>query len=68
MPWYRFTAVWPDGRCDNAGMTNTPGDDAARRYARLLIKELKGRTDYRDPPLKMMVQNSNDDVIQVIPF
>jgi hypothetical protein len=68
MPWYTFTAVWPDGVLDDARTTNLPGHDAAGRYARLIIRELKERPDYGDPQLKMIVKDADGDVIHVIPF
>ena len=68
MPWYSFTAVWPDGRSGDARTTNLPGDDAARRYARLIIRELKERADHRDPRLKMIVKDAEGAAIDVIPF
>lgn len=68
VPWYSFVTQWPDGRLADAGTTNSPDDDAARRYARLLIHELKARAEYHDPGLRMIVRNSKGDVIQIIPF
>jgi hypothetical protein len=68
MPWYVFTAVWPEGRSGDASTTNLPNNDAARRYARRIIGELKERSDYGDPGLKMIVRNGDGDVVDIIPF
>ena len=68
MPWYSFTAVWPDGQSGDTRTTNLPGDDAARRYARLIMRELKERPDHRDPRLKMIIKEADGAVVEVIPF
>jgi hypothetical protein len=68
MSWYSFTAVWPNGRSYDAGATNSPDNDRARRYARLLIRELKERPDYHGSGLKMIVKNGKNDLIAIISF
>jgi hypothetical protein len=68
MPWYVFTAVWPECRSGDARTTNLPSNDAVRRYARHIIGELKQRPDYDDPGLKLIVRNGDGDVVDVIPF
>lgn len=66
MPRYFFMAQWPDGRSDDAGTTNLPDDAAARRYAHLVIRELREHPAYRDPGLKMLVRNGAGDLLHVI--
>lgn len=68
MARYYFTFLWPDGKSDYASMFNSPDEHAACFYARLLINEIKESPDYSDPGLKMIVQNSNDDITEIIPF
>lgn len=68
MPWYSFTAVWPDGRSGDARSSNLPDHHAAGRYARLIIRDLKERTDYRDPQLKMIVKDPNGAITHIITF
>jgi len=52
----------------NLYTTNLSDDDRARRYAHLLIQELKRDSDYSDVGLRMVVQDDNGDTIHVIPF
>jgi hypothetical protein len=59
---------WPDGQSGDARTTNLAGHDAAGRYARLIIRELKERADYRDPELRMIVADADGTVIHIIPF
>jgi hypothetical protein len=68
MPWYSFTAVWPEGPSGDVRTTNLPNHDAAGRYARLIIRELKERPDYRHPQLKMVVKDADGTVVHVVPF
>ena len=68
MPWYFFVAQWPDGRLNEAGTTRLSDHEMARRYARLIIKELRQRPGYHDPELKMIVKDGNGDAIHIIPF
>lgn len=68
LPWYIFAVQWADGRLDNPYTTNLPSHEAATRFARLIIRELKERPEYRDPKLKMLVKDDNSEVIRVIPF
>jgi hypothetical protein len=68
MPWYSFTAVWPDGKSGDARTTNLTDHDAASRYARLIIRELKQRPEFLDPNLQMIVRDADGEVIHVIPF
>ena len=69
MPWYSFTAVWPDNnRSGEAGATRLSDHEQAQRYAHILIRELKEHPDYRDPGLKMVVRDGDGDVIHIIPF
>jgi hypothetical protein len=66
--WYFFVVQWADGRSTDVGTTVLPDHNAAHRYARLMIRELKQRPDYRDPDLKMVVKDSDGEVIHVIPL
>jgi hypothetical protein len=68
MPSYSFTALWPDSRSHDAGSTRLSDDDQARDYAKLLIRKLKGHSDYRDPGLRLLVRNSGGDLIHDMPF
>jgi len=49
-------------------MTDLPDREAARRYAHLLIRELKQLPDYHSPQLKMIVTDDNGEVIHAIAF
>jgi hypothetical protein len=62
-----FTASWPDGKSGDACTTSLSDEDAARRYAHLVIRELKARPDYRDAQT-MVVRDDNGDVIHTISF
>ena len=68
MAWYRFITRSADGRRTDVGMTNLSDHTAARRYAKYIIRELKERLDHRDPAVNMIVQDSDGEVIHVIPF
>jgi hypothetical protein len=68
MPWYSFEAQWPDGRSSDAGASCLSDHAMARRYARLILKELKQRPDYYDPAIKMIVKAGDGDVIHTIAF
>ena len=68
MPWYVFTTVWPEGGSSDARTTNLPNNDAALRYAFLIITELKQLPDYAAPGLKMTVRDEDGYVVEVIPF
>lgn len=68
MMWYLFRTSWPDGSSDDARTTNLSDADAARRYAHLIIRELKERPDYCDSGLRMVVRDDNGDMIDVISF
>jgi len=68
MPWYSFIAKWPDGRSYDAGTTRLSDHEMARRYARLIIEELKRGPGYRDPEIKMIIKDSSGDVIHIISF
>jgi hypothetical protein len=68
MAWYFFVAQWTDGRSHDLGTSNLVDHGAARRYARLIIRDLKERPDYHDPELKMIVKDGDGEVIHVIPF
>lgn len=63
MAWYSFFARWPDGRSYDAGSTNLPNDDAARQYARLIIRDLKQRPGFSDPDLVLNVATANGKVV-----
>jgi hypothetical protein len=65
---YSFAALWPDGSLNDAGTTRLSDPEQADRYARLFIRELKERLNYRDPELKMVVRDGDGDVVRVIPF
>jgi hypothetical protein len=66
MPRYFFMTQWPDGRSDDAGTTSLPNDAAARRYAHLLIRDLRENPDYRDPGLKLFVRNGDGELLHAI--
>jgi hypothetical protein len=68
MSSYSFTALLPDSRSEDAGSTRFSDEKQAGHYAKLLIRELKGRSGYRDPGLRLLVRNVGGDLIQDIPF
>lgn len=68
MPWYHFAIMGPDGGDrEAAGSTHLPDDEAARRYALILIQELKrrGRTDRNS---QLIVENGTSEVKFAIEF
>ena len=68
MTWYSFRSSWPDGRSAPPYTTNLADNEKARRYAHLLIQELKRGSDYSDVGLRMVVRDDNGDTIHIIPF
>jgi hypothetical protein len=43
-------------------------DADALAYARRIVRELREAGGYDDPQLKLIVRNSKDDVIHIVPF
>ena len=68
VPWYFFTESWPDGRSEDARTTSLSDEDHARRYAHLIIRELKALPDYRNTAQRMMVRDDNGDILHIILF
>jgi hypothetical protein len=68
MPWYSFSVYWPERGLENGRMTSLSDENEARRYARLIIRELKLRSDYRPGEQKMVVRDDNGAVIETITF
>jgi hypothetical protein len=68
MPWYSFSVYWPERGLENGRMTSLSDENEARRYARLIIRELKLRLDYRPGEQKMVVQDDKGTVIETIIF
>jgi hypothetical protein len=66
VPWYLFTASWPDGTSEDARTTSLSNDDDARRYAHLIIRELKARPDYRNKGQRMVVQDDDGNIVHII--
>jgi hypothetical protein len=62
MPWYLFSVLSPDGSSREAGSTNLPDDDAARRYGHLIVRELR-RRGHHDSKMKLVVRNGKGDTI-----
>jgi hypothetical protein len=58
---------FPETHGDRFG-TLLPDDNAAHAYAKRTVQELKGAGGYDSPDLRMVVKNSDGDVIHVIPF
>jgi len=65
---YFFILRWPDREHDDAHGTPLPDDDAARSYARRVIRELKEGGGYDDPGLTMVVKNDDGHTVCLIPF
>jgi hypothetical protein len=63
MPWYSFSVSLPDGSSQAAGSTNLSDDNAARRYAHLVIRDLR-RRGHHDPGMKLVVRNGEGETIQ----
>jgi hypothetical protein len=53
---------------DDRRGTLLPNDDAALTYAKRIVRELKESGGYDNPDLKMIVKNSDGEVIHLIPF
>jgi hypothetical protein len=69
VPWYFFTASWPDGTSEeDARTTSLSDEDQARHYAHLIIRELKARPGYRHAGQRMVVRDDNGDTIHIISF
>ena len=68
VPWYFFTASWPDGTSEDARTTSLSDEDQARHYAHLIIRELKARPDYQHAGQRMVVRDDNGDTIHIISF
>ena len=68
MPWYLFTASWPDGRSEDARTTSLSDEDDARRYAQLIVRELKSRPDYRNGGQQMVVRDDDGNIVHIISF
>jgi len=68
VPWYFFTESWPDGKSENARTTSLSDEGHARRYAHLIIRELKARPDYRHTGQRMVVRSENGNMVHIISF
>jgi hypothetical protein len=57
----------PGFKCQTQS-TRLANPEMARRYARLLMEELKKRPGYRDTNVKMIIKDAESGVTIVIPF
>ncbi len=67
MPIYRFI-VKPDHQDPDMRLTHLPDGEAARRYARILIREFKASGRYLDPRSRVDVQDEMGEPVTSIPF
>ena len=65
---YFFIIQWPDGQHDDPHGTDFPRAEDALKYSNRIIRELKEAGGYDDPNLRMIVKDSEGDVVHVIPF
>jgi hypothetical protein len=63
MQWYSFSVSLPDGSSQAAGSTNLSDDDAARRYAHLVLRDLRRRGNH-DPGMTLVIRNGQGETIQ----
>lgn len=68
MPWYSFTAVWPDGRSSLADAQRLPDDDQARHDARRVIQELRQHLGYDAPGLRIVVLDNDGEAVDTVAF
>ena len=60
--------LWPDGKSEDARTTSLSDEGHARRYALLIIRELKARPDYRHAGQRMVVRSENGNMVHIISF
>jgi hypothetical protein len=68
VPWYLFTESWPAGKSENARTTSLSDEGHARRFAHLIIRELKALPDYRHNGQRMVVRSENGNMVHIILF
>ncbi len=68
MARYYFILQWPDHEHKDPEGTDLPGPEAARAYARRIVRELKEGGGYDDPRLTVVVRDSNGKTICAEPF
>jgi hypothetical protein len=66
--WYEFAVLKPDGQVNVIGTTNLTNDDEARRYGRLVVRELTQREGNYDPQSELIIRNDAGEVVHEIPF
>ena len=67
MPLYFFVLEGPDGTDDDESGTECRSDCVARKYAERIVSELKA-AGYDDHRQKLIVKNTEGDVVHVISF
>jgi hypothetical protein len=65
MPAYAFEIMWESG--EKLSWTYLPTDDSARSFARLLVQDFKGGSQYRGSA-RMVVKDNEGAVIGSIQF
>jgi hypothetical protein len=68
MPRYFFVIDGDDVTDRDDDGTQLPHPEAARRYARRVIRELREAGGYDDPNLAMFVKDANGDILFSVPF
>jgi hypothetical protein len=68
MPRYFFVIEGDDGIDRDDDGTQLPHPEAARRYARRVIRELREAGGYDDPNLAMFVKDASGEILFSVPF
>lgn len=63
MARYHFILRWPDHEHEDRQGTDLPDPEAARDYARRIIRELKDGGGYDDPELTLVVRDGDGKII-----
>jgi hypothetical protein len=65
---YYFVVRWSDREHEDRDGTELPGPEAARDYARRIIRELKDGGGYDEPGLIMVVTDAEGKIVYTEPF
>jgi hypothetical protein len=68
MPVYQFSIKWDDDQTPDVSYTHLAGEEAARRYAKLLIHELASSGFYSSRPCLLEVKDATGNVLFSLPF
>jgi hypothetical protein len=67
MPVYQFAVKWDDDQSPDVRYTHLANEEAARRYAKLLIHELASSGFYSSRPCLLEVKDENGPLFSM-PF